>query len=298
MKKLYPVLAVLGQTATGKSSYAVSLAKKYNGEIISVDSRQVYRGLDIGSGKITRKEMSGIPHHMLDICDPKKRYTVSQFKKKADTIIKNCHKRGVLPILCGGTGLYMDAVLQGMTYPEVPPNRELRKKLEKLETHELVTLLQKKDKERAESIDLHNRVRLIRALEIIETLGQVPKQKTSKPYDSFIIGLTLPEEIVKERIHTRLMQRVKKGLFKEVRNLYNQGLSQKRLLELGLEYAYGMLYINKTLSKNEAVSQLEKDIWRFAKRQKTWFKRNTDIHWVSPDTVPVELEKWIQKNSQ
>lgn len=298
MKKTPFVLAVVGQTATGKSNYAVSLAKKYNGEIISIDSRQIYTGLDIGSGKITKKEMRGVPHHMLDICDPKKRYTVSQYKKKVDQIIKDCHKRGVLPILCGGTGLYIDAILSGVIFPEVPPNTQLRKKLEKLSTEELYTILQKKDPIRAENIDVKNKVRLIRALEIIESLGSVPKVKVEKPYEAYIIGLTLPDEVLKEKIHMRLITRVKQGLFKEVQNLYDQGVPEKRLLELGLEYRYGMQYINKTLLKEQAIIELEKAIWQYAKRQKTWFKRNTDIVWITPDKEPKDLEKWIQKNSQ
>jgi tRNA dimethylallyltransferase len=298
MKKTPYVLAVVGQTATGKSNYAVTLAKKYNGEVISIDSRQIYTGLNIGSGKITKKEMRGVPHHMLDICDPKKRYTVSQYKKKVDQIIKDCHKRGVLPILCGGTGLYIDAILSGVIFPEVPPNTQLRKKLEKLSTEELYTELQKKDPLRAESIDTKNKVRLIRALEIIESLGSVPEVKVEKPYEAYIIGITLPDEILKEKIHTRLVKRVRQGLFKEVQNLYKQGVPEKRLLELGLEYRYGMLYINKKLSKEQAISELEKSIWQYAKRQKTWFKRNTDIVWTTPDKEPKGLEKWIQKNSQ
>ena len=178
-KKLFrpKIIVVLGQTASGKSEFAVKLAKKFNppvgGEIISADSRQVYKGLDIGSGKIIKKEMKGVPHHLLDITSPKRTFTVYQYQKLAKKALKDIIKRGKIPIICGGTGLYIDSIIYGIKFPEVPPNPKLRKKLEKRTTEELFKQLQKLDPRRAQNIDKYNRRRLIRALEIIIT--------TSKP---------------------------------------------------------------------------------------------------------------------
>ena len=168
------LLIILGPTASGKSDLAVQLAKKYNGEIISADSRQVYKGLNIGTGKITKKEMSGIKHHLLDVTDPKKVFTVSQFKTLVEIAIADISSRGKLPIICGGTGFYIQAVVDNIILPEVPPNKKLREKLNKKTTTELFEILKKLDNERAKNIDAKNPRRLIRAIEIAEKLGKVP----------------------------------------------------------------------------------------------------------------------------
>ena len=167
MKSLQKIIVVCGPTATGKSDYAVELAKKVRGEIISADSRQVYRGLDIGSGKITKKEMRGIPHYCLDIANPKRVFSVSSYKKFADKAIKDIVNRGKTPIICGGTGFYIDAVICDIAFPAVPPNKTLRKTLEKLSLEELQNKLQKLDPRRFELVDQKNKVRLIRAIEKI-----------------------------------------------------------------------------------------------------------------------------------
>lgn len=276
------IIVILGQTSTGKSDFAVEIAKKVGGEVISADSRQVYKGMDLGTGKITKKEMQGIPHHLLDILSPKKVFSVSDFQKLADKKIKEIISRGKVPIICGGTGFYIDAVINGSILPEVPPNKKLRDTLEKKSAEHLFKMLSKLDPSRAKSIDLRNKVRLVRAIEIAKALGSVPKVSNENKYDTLKIGLTLPDDILKERIYTRLLARMKKGMIKEIKNLHESGISWKRMEALGLEYRYGALYLQGKLTKVEMLEKLNTEIWHFAKRQKTWFKRDKEILWVDP----------------
>lgn len=288
MSNLPKVIVICGPTATGKSDYGVQLAKKIGGEIISADSRQVYTGLDIGSGKITKKEMGGVSHQLLDVASPRRTFSVAQYKKLADKAIKDILKRNKVPIIVGGTGFYIDAVLFDQQLPAVKPDLHLRKKLKKVSLSDLQKQLEKADPERYETIDIHNRVRLIRALEIVKALGKVPvtlngvegRTRKSK-YDIEWIYLDFPDEVLKQRIHDRLIKRMKKGMVKEVQQLHADGISWKRLEALGLEYRFIALYLqNKPfgsaqgkLSKEELVQQLETAIWHYAKRQRTWFKK-------------------------
>lgn len=276
------IIVILGQTATGKSDFAVQIAKKIGGEIISADSRQVYKGMDLGTGKITKKEMGGIPHHLLDVLSPKKTFSVSDFKKLADKKIGEIIARGNVPIICGGTGFYIDAVTDGVILPEVEPNKKLRSMLEKKSLEQLLVILKKLDPARAKSIDTKNKVRLIRAIEIAKELGKVPKVKKIEKYEVLKIGLSLPDEILKERIRVRLLSRIKSGMLKEIKNLHENGVSWKRMNNLGLEYRYGALYLQGKLSKQEMIEALNTEIWHYAKRQKTWFKRDKDTVWVDP----------------
>ena len=198
MKK---VIVILGQTATGKSCLAVKIAKKIKGEIISADSRQVYRGLDIGTGKITKKEMQGIPHYLLDVVSPKHKFSVAEYQKLAEEKIKEILAKDKTPIICGGTGFYVDAITKGTIFPKVPPSVKLRKKLEKKSTAELLKILKKIDKKRAETIDPKNKVRLVRAIEITKALGKIPKITEKTPVYKFIkIGLYLPSDKLKKQI--------------------------------------------------------------------------------------------------
>ncbi|MFA6386367.1 MAG: tRNA (adenosine(37)-N6)-dimethylallyltransferase MiaA [Candidatus Paceibacterota bacterium] len=289
------VIVVLGQTATGKSDFAVEIAKKVDGEIISADSRQVYKGMDLGTGKITKKEMMGVPHYLLDVINPSKVFTVNDFQKKALKEIDAIYKRGKVPIICGGTGFYIDAVVKGTVFPDVPPNKELREKLSKKTAPQLFEILKKLDKDRAKNIDANNPVRLIRAIEIAKALGFVPALKTKSGTNSapaeFVpdskfevlkIGLTLPSEILKERIYTRLLSRIKKGMIKEIENLHKDGLSWKRMHSFGLEYRHVSMYLQGKFTKSEMIEKLNTEIWHFAKRQSTWFKRDLDTLWINP----------------
>ena len=276
------VIVILGQTATGKSDLAVEISKTLNGEIISADSRQVYRGLDLGSGKITEKEKRGVVHHMLDVANPKIKYNVAKYKKEVDKKIKEIIAKNKIPIICGGTGFYIDAITKNIILPEVKPDLKLRKELQNKTAEDLFKMLQKLDKKRASNIDNKNKVRLIRAIEIIKTLGKVPKIKTEKiKYDFIKIGLFAPSEILQERINIRLQKRIKKGMIKEVRNLHEkEKISFKRLEELGLEYRHVALYLQNKINKKEMIESLEKEILQYAKRQMTWFKRDQDIVWI------------------
>lgn len=278
------ILIIVGPTASGKSSLAIKLAKKLNGEIISADSRQVYKGLNIGTGKVTKKEMAGISHHLLDVADQKKIFNVSDFKKLAEEKIEEILKNNKLPIVVGGTGFYVDALTGLRSFPEVPVNTKLRKHLEKKSKEELYKLLLKKDSRRAKEIDKNNKVRIIRALEIIEALGKVPKIKPVKPKYKFIyIGLKLPKEELDLKILKRLMSRLNNGMVDEAMKLHKKGLSFKRMEQLGLEYRYLAKYLKKEISKKELVDLLYKEIKQYARRQNQWFKTNKNIKWFKPE---------------
>lgn len=279
----HKLIVILGPTATGKSDISVRLAKDVNGEIISADSRQVYRGMDIGTGKVTKREMRGIRHFLLDVASPKSQYSVARYIRDAQKASKSILRRGLVPIVVGGTGLYIDAFTRGLSIPEVPPNKKLRLKLEKLSTEKLFELIRKKDPYRAKTIDRHNRRRLIRALEIIETHGKVPKPRKQKnKFDTLYIGITLPKEKLASKINKRLLMRMKIGMIAEVKKLRSQGISWKKLESFGLEYRNIALYLQKKVTKKEMVECLQKDIEHYAKRQMTWFKRHPDILWFSP----------------
>ncbi|MFA6514767.1 MAG: tRNA (adenosine(37)-N6)-dimethylallyltransferase MiaA [Candidatus Paceibacterota bacterium] len=281
------IIVILGQTSTGKSDFAVEIAKQIGGEIISADSRQVYKGMDLGTGKITKKEMRGVPHYLLDVASPSRVFSVSDFKKQAKKKIKEIIKRNKIPIICGGTGFYIGAITNNVTFPEVPPNKKLRIMLEKKTTEQLFEILKKLDKERAKNIDKKNRVRLIRAIEIAKALGKVPRLSHrsdlwESKFEIIKIGLTLPPEILKERIKTRLLTRIKKGMIKEIESLHKNGLSWKRMENLGLEYRYTSLYLEGKLQKEEMIEKINTETWHYAKRQNTWFKRDQDIIWINP----------------
>ena len=290
------VVVILGPTASGKSDLAVKLAKKFNGEIISADSRQVYKGLDIGSGKVPRDKKpprnhkleaksyfhKGIPHHLLDVANPKEIFTVKQFKKLAQDKIKEIQKRGKLPIICGGSGFYIQAVVDNISLPEVEPNIQLRKNLEKKSTKELGKILKKLDARRFKTIDAKNPRRLIRAIEIAKALGKVPKLKKNKTAKILQIGIEIFDTGLKTKIKGRLLLRIKKGMVKEVKNLHATGLSWKRLENLGLEYRYVALYLQGKISKKEMIEKLKSEIWKYAKRQRTWFKKDKRIKWFNP----------------
>ncbi|MFH0846295.1 MAG: tRNA (adenosine(37)-N6)-dimethylallyltransferase MiaA [Patescibacteria group bacterium] len=274
------IIVVLGPTASGKSDLAVDLALQFDGEIISADSRQVYKGLDIGSGKITKKEMKGIPHYLLDEVQPQRVFTAVQFKKKAEKIIKGILQRGKLPILAGGTGFYISAIVDNLDFPQVKENKELRKKLERLSVEELFEKLKKLDLVRAKNIDAKNPRRLVRAIEIATQLGQVPQlgNRVSK-WEVLQIGIKTDKEILKERIAKRFYKRVRAGIVAEAKKLHQKGLSYKRMNELGLAHKYIALYLQKKISQEEFIEQSIKEEQKYVKRQITWFKRDKNIQW-------------------
>ena len=280
------IIVVLGPTATGKSDIAVTIAKKFNGEIISADSRQVYKGMDLGSGKITKKEMAGITHHLLDVVNPKTFFSVVKYKELAEKAIEKIVSKNKIPIICGGTGFYIDSIVKNISLPEVKLNKKLRLKLEKYSAEKLFNMLKKLSPSRAKNIDRYNKVRIIRALEIAKALGNVPKIKNGpSKYDFIFVGLDTDDSILKERISFRLFARIRAGMINEIRKLHEQGVSWKRLESFGLEYRQTALFLQKKIPKDQMIENLKKEIWHFVKRQRTWFKRNEAIGWFEPKEI-------------
>jgi len=332
------LIVIVGPTASGKSEMAVRLAKKFNGEIISADSRQVYKGMDIGTGKVTpdtnpalytasnyfsmprgrdstgqvKKKCifthKGIPHHCIDVASPKRRFTVTQYRKLAQRAINKIQKKNKIPIFCGGTGFYIQAVVDGLIIPEVKPDWKLRKKLELIAAEELFSQLKKLDSKRAKTIEKKNKRRLIRALEIVKKIGRVPILKRKPlPYPVLILGIKKSSEDLKKLIKERLLKRLGRGMIAEVKKLRKSGLSWKRLEEFGLEYRYIAYYLQKKLDYQEMLEKLQKEIEHYAKRQMTWFsthggsasggKRNRRIIWIKNYQEAEKLvREFLRKN--
>ncbi len=276
------IITIVGPTASGKTALSIALAQQFHGEVISADSRQVYRGLTIGSGKVTLAEMDGVPHHLIDIADPQTIYTAHDFKRDGATALESILNRNRLPIIVGGTFMYLDTLLGRISLPEVAPNPLLRSELEPLTTDALLERLRVLDPERAETIDPDNPRRLIRAIEVATALGHVPRHKPESLYTILPIGLSLSEAERTERIHDRLMVRLASGMVAEVESLRAEGVSHERLEALGLEYRYLSRYLRGDLDYETMVSELETKIGQFAKRQLTWLKRDKTIQWFHP----------------
>ena len=284
MKQTPNVVVIVGPTASGKSGLAVELAQQFDGEVISADSRQVYRGLDIGTAKITPEEMQGVPHHLLDVVEPHVTYTAADFVRDGRQAIAHISARGKLPIIAGGTFFYIDSLLGRVSYPEVPPNEALRKELEQLDTATLLEQLTAVDEARATAIDPHNRRRLIRALEIADALGSIPPPRApQETYDVLTIGIKTSPESLRQTIRQRLRTRIEHGLIEEVQRLLDAGLSPERLDELGLEYRYVTSYLQDLITKEEMLETLATKINQYAKRQRTWLKRDPTIQWFDRD---------------
>ena len=288
------IIAIVGPTASGKTSLGIFLAQKLGGEVISADSRQVYRGLDIGTGKVTKKEMAGVPHHLLDVISPKKQFTVDDFVRLATKAYSNVLQNNSITIIVGGTGLYVDTFLGRMSYPEVPPNPKLRAQLEKKNAAQLFALLQKLDPRRAANIEKENPRRLIRAIEIAKAIGANPIPTLEQKYDVLWLGINPPQETLYKNIRTRLLDRITQGMVVEAQKLHTNGLSYKRMDALGLEYRFLSQLLQNKVSKEDFIIELERAIQHYAKRQIRWFKRNQDIHWVSspPASRAGKAEAW------
>ncbi len=308
MKK--KLIVILGPTASGKSELAVKLALWLNSkqakkqlrisgaEIISADSRQIYKGMNVGTGKITKKEMKGITHHLLDVASPKRKFTVAQYRKLASEAINKIFEKNMIPILCGGSAFYIQAVVDGIIIPEVRPDWKLRKKLEKKSTKELYQILKKLDFRRAKTIEKQNPRRLIRAIEIAKKIGFVPTLKKQPfPYPVLLIGIKKEKKELSYLIKKRLFKRLKKGMIAEVKKLKSppggKGLSWKRLEEFGLEYRYVARYLQGKINYSEMVEKIQQESEQFARRQMTWWKSspaperarygvNKNIKWINP----------------
>jgi len=302
------IVIILGPTSSGKSDIAIKMAKKFHGEIISADSRQIFRGMDIGTGKVKGKSVevgpqsaavggptstagtksvfvsNSIPHYMIDIISPRTDFNVAKFKKKSEKIIEDIFQRGKLPIICGGTGFWIQAIVDDVNFPEVKPDWKLRDKLEKYSTEKLFATLKKLDPARAKNIDAKNKVRLIRAIEICKSIGKVPNIKykiTNTKYQPLQIGIKIPKDKLYENIKKRVLDRFKQGMIEEVENLHSkQKLSWKKIQSFGLSYFWIPLYLQNKISEAELVGKVIQVEKNYAKRQMTWFKRDKRIKWL------------------
>jgi tRNA dimethylallyltransferase len=278
-------ISIIGPTAVGKSQAAIEIAKKINGEIISADSMQVYRGMDIGTAKLTSEEREGIPHHLIDIRNPDEEWTVSDFVEQANKLTTEIKKRDKSPIIVGGTGLYLWSLLEGFSFPIVPADKELRARLEKESLPTLYSELSKVDPQAAEKIHPNDRKRIVRALEVYELTGQpiseLQKKNVAEVFrpPRLMIGLNLPRTELYERINQRVDSMIEKGLIEEVKGLLAKEYSKDLPSFQALGYKEVAEYLGGKWTREEMIAELKKRTRHFARRQMTWFKRFKNVKW-------------------
>ncbi len=295
------LIVVLGPTASGKSTLGIVLAQRFSGEIVSADSRQVYRGLDIGTAKVTREERTLIPHYLLDVADPREVYSVAQFQQQAIAAINDILARGKQPLLVGGSPHYIYAVVDPLDIPRVPPQPELRRELEARPLSELVAQLEELDPQSAATIDRKNARRVIRALEVCLVSGKPFSEQrgvAAPLYRSLLLGTDWPRNVLYARIDARVDERMRLGMVQEVRDLLDVGVSFERLEALGLEYRFiGRLLRGEFASEDEMVQRLKYAIHDFTRRQLTWFRKDKRIVWLEGDDVEQaqrEVERFLK----
>jgi len=282
------LIVILGHTASGKTDWAIRLAQRFNGEIISADSRQIYRGMDIGTAKPL--DIKGIPHHLIDIINPDEDFSVAQYKKLARDSIEDINQRGKIPFLAGGTGLYIQSVIDNLDIPKVVPSKALRRKLEEKSAQELFEDLKRIDKKTAEIIDSKNKRRLIRALEVklLSGISFVSAKKIGEPlFDTLQIGIKISREKLYRNIDKRVGEQIEQGLETEVKNIYNELLNklpEERIWQLpsmsGICYQEFKEYFESKIDLAEVVKLIKLHNRQYARRQITWFKRDRRIHWL------------------
>lgn len=303
--KKRPLLIITGPTAVGKTSLSIQAAKIFDGEIISADSMQVYRGMDIGSAKVTKEEMEGIPHHLIDILDPWEEFDVAAFQKMAKQVIEDIYSRGKLPVIAGGTGFYIQALLYDINFQETEDDGSIRKELENLEREKgaeyLYQMLESIDPESAETIHANNVKRVIRAIEYYRQTGkkisqhnQEERQKTS-PYDFLYYVVNMDREKLYGRIEARVDQMMAHGLVEEVRKLKEMGCTRDMVSMQGLGYKEILDYLNGVCTLEEAVYVIKRDTRHFAKRQLTWFRRERDTRILNMEDYENDQKKILQK---
>lgn len=293
------LLVIVGPTAVGKTDISIQLAKQFNGEIVSGDSMQIYKGLNIGTAKVTMEEMQGIPHHMIDIKEPNESFSVSEFQRKARSIITSINESGRLPILVGGTGLYVHAITHDYQFTNIGSDEIFREEMdafaERYGNNALHNKLHELDPKSYASIHPNNRRRVIRALEVIKLTGKpfsdLQKKQEQSIYDAVFIGLTMERKVLYERINARIDTMVEKGLLSEAYNLYQKNLTNTQAAQ-AIGYKELFLYFDGTLSKADAIHLLKRNSRRYAKRQYTWFKNKMDITWF--DMTSEQEEKKLE----
>ncbi|TDM24372.1 tRNA (adenosine(37)-N6)-dimethylallyltransferase MiaA [Macrococcoides canis] len=289
-----PLIVIVGPTAVGKTALSIEVAKAVNGEIISGDAIQVYRGMDIGSAKITQEEMEGIPHHLIDILNPDEAYSAAQFKAHAEKLIEDIYSRGKTPMIVGGTGLYIQSVLYEYEFEEEDNalKKDILCKLEQYNKETLYAMLKDKDPKAAALIHMNNRQRVLRALTYYEMhhksiTDQKKSQTLSPKYDTFIIGLNMPRPILYDRINHRVLLMIEQGLVQEVSTLLSKGYREKQSMT-AIGYKEIIPYIDGEVSLNQAVESLQQNSRNFAKRQLTWFNNQMKIDWFDTDDLSVQ----------
>ena len=293
------VLAIIGPTAVSKTGFGIEMARRYDGEIISGDSIQIYRGLDIGSAKPTKKELSQAVHHLIDIKDPKDRYSVKQFQDLARQCIKTISDNGKLPIIVGGTGLYIKAALYDYVFFE---ETEEDDQYESYTNQELYDLLQEKDPAALEKIHINNRKRLIRALNIFEKhqkgISEIKAAQEHKPiYDCLVIGLTCERRELYRRIDERVDKMIQDGLLREIQDLLDRGVTFDDQCMQAIGYKEFKAYSQGNCSLEECIAEIKKDSRNFAKRQYTFFKNQLDVQWFENHEDAIEtIEKWLNQS--
>lgn len=298
--KGYELITIIGPTASGKTTLAAHLAARLNTEIISGDSRQIYKGMDIGTGKdLSDYTIEGktVPYHLIDICSPGYKYNVFEYQHDFHKAFETIKQKGKTPILCGGTGMYIEAVLKGYKLLDVPENKELRNSLKGKSLTELTQILTNY-KTLHNKTDVDSAQRAIRAIEIEEFYKQTsPGQNEYDPINSLIIGVDINRELRRSKISKRLRDRLDEGMIEEVKGILNAGVSAEDLLYYGLEYKYVTLYVTEEISYDNMVRELEIAIHQFAKRQMTWFRgmerRGFNIHWINAELPMNEKTDYI-----
>ncbi len=299
-----PLVILTGPTAVGKTTLSIRLAKACNGEIISADSMQVYRHMDIGSAKITQEEMEHVPHHLIDILEPDEEFNVTMFQKLGKEALKDIYSRGRLPILTGGTGFYIQALLYDIDFKENPEGEGIRRELEELAEEKgalyLHQLLSQVDPESAERIHSHNVKRVIRALEYFRQTGEKislhneQERKRESPYTFRYFVIHTPRERLYKQIDRRVDQMVEQGLVEEVRRLKEMGIRRGMTSMQGLGYKEILDYLNGDCTLEEAIAILKRDTRHFAKRQLTWFKRERDVEWLNLPDFDDDRERLLE----
>lgn len=287
-----PLIVILGPTASGKTSLSIRLAKRFHGIIISADSRQVYRGLNLGTGKVTQKEMAGIRHELLDVASPRGQYSVARYVQDIHRVLRTIPVSTPI-FLVGGSPFYIDAITKPNSFSPVPPNPALRRRLERLTTPQLLKRFQHRDPARLANIDRANRRRIIRALEIAEQ--PIHRQTIAIPdWKLLKLGVRISQTKLHRNIDRRVDTRLGQGMLREVQKLHEQGVPWSRLDAFGLEYRWLTKILRRQMSRSQAITKLKSEIKDFAKRQMTWWKRDQEIIWVTNYTAAArEIRNWL-----
>lgn len=293
MEKL---VVIAGTNASGKSGLGIELAEKFNAEIVSADSRQVFEGLDLGSGKVTKEEMKGIRHHLLDVAKPNDFFSLSDYQSLAYSAVDDIVSRGKTPFLVGGTGLYVNSVVDGYNLSTVAPDMELRQSVEAKTLQELIDILKAENPKVLETLDVKNKRRVERAVE--KTLSGDKKENSKEPrYETLVLGVTWPRDVLYERIRERLDRRLSEGMIEEVVGLRERGATDEFLYKLGLEYRYILMYLRGEFDSFDSFyNKLFMEIRHLAKEQMTWFRKRSDMHWIDMTKNPAkEAAEYIEE---